>query len=97
VNYEQIINLSSKVGVVTLLVLIIAGGLTGQWVFGWTYKEALAREETWKNLALQATHLADVKAAPPHVVGMAPPSPLPDRATPEQVQARLRDIQQRGQ
>lgn len=56
---NSILSLLDKGGVVGLLVVLFVGGLRKWWVFGWSYTEALAREQEWKTLALTGTKIAE--------------------------------------
>ncbi len=59
VDLAQILNIINNFGVVGLLVLILAGGMRRWWVWGWTYDDIVAERDTWKDLALSGTSLAE--------------------------------------
>lgn len=53
-------------GLVGLLVIILVAGMRGYWVWGWAYKEGIAREkqlreerDEWRDLAIHGVTLAD--------------------------------------
>jgi hypothetical protein len=81
VDYAKLIDLASKVSLAVVLMIIIAGGVTGYWVPGTTYREALDEKNQWRDLALKGTKLAEA-GAPFSVKMMAgPPAPYADELT----------------
>ena len=55
----EVFDLLNRGGVLALLALILLGGHRRWWVFGWAYRETLAREQEWKQLALTGTKIAE--------------------------------------
>lgn len=94
-NYEQLVNVASKLSLATLLIIILVGGYQGLWVYGPTYKQMVAERDEWKSLALKGANVATQAAqrALP-VIGAAPQamSPLPRDARPDDVAARLQVV-----
>lgn len=96
-DYGKLIDIGSKVSLAVVLIVIIYTGSLGMWVFGTQYKEMTADRDTWKQLALQGTKVAQQAARP--VIGAGPTrelTPLPANPTPDDVRYRLRVIQQRS-
>jgi len=65
-DLESGLNLISKLGVVSLLVLIVYGGFKRWWVFSWVYQDLLERHEklredrdNWQQIALRSTNLVE--------------------------------------
>jgi hypothetical protein len=89
---EQIINLTSKVGLATLLILVIIGGSQGYWVYGSTYKDMVADRDVWKELALKATQVAERTTVK---LGVPPLPPLARASSPADVEDRLATLNSR--
>lgn len=90
-DYQKLIDLSTKISLATVLILILVGGWQGVWVFGPTYREAIAERNEWKALALKGARLSE--AGLPHVVStMVPPAPLAPTDL-ENTAARLRRVE----
>jgi hypothetical protein len=72
--FDKIIDYVSKGGVITVLLGILLAGQQGIWVWGTTLTKAETERDTWKQLALQGSRLAEEAATrPTRVIGMAPP------------------------
>lgn len=66
ITLKELVDIISGGGLVGLLVIILVAGMRGYWVWGWAYKEGIAREQRlreerdeWRDLAIQGMTLAD--------------------------------------
>lgn len=59
VDAGMILKILNDGGIIALLVVILVGGVREWWVFGWYYTEMSRERDTWKELALSGTSLAE--------------------------------------
>jgi hypothetical protein len=66
VDLDNILTLISRLGVVSMLVLIVYGGFRRWWVFSWVYQDLLERHEklredrdNWQQIALRSANLVE--------------------------------------
>ncbi len=88
-NFQQILDVSTKLSLAGVLILILVGGYQGLWVYGPTFKAMVADRDEWKQLALQGANLVR-----PRVVAYSagpPAAPLPPTATKSDVRAKLQE------
>lgn len=88
-DYTKLIDIGSKVSLAVVLMVILYGGVTGYWVAGSTYQDVVKERDTWKELALKGTKVAEQAA---HTLITGPQDaqpPLPSNASPAEVNARL--------
>lgn len=91
---EKVMEYINKGGIIAVLVGILATGYQGYWCWGSTLAKTEADRDTWKQLALRGTALAEDTANFPRVIGMTPPAPQAN-ATPADVRSRL-DVIEKG-
>lgn len=65
----QLIDLASRLDVVTLLVLIGIAGARAFWVFGWVYRDQVEQTNYWRSVAERLLNIAETttEALPPIV------------------------------
>lgn len=91
-DYNKLIEYGGRISVGVLLIVILFAGTQGYWVFGSQYREMIEDRNTWKELALKGTRVAE--QATRTTIGRPPnvKNPLPSNPTPADVSARLETL-----
>lgn len=58
-DIKTVIDAINAAGIVGLFIVMLWAGSKKVWVWGWAYREAIAREQEWKDLALTGTKIAE--------------------------------------
>jgi hypothetical protein len=71
VDTGSVVDLVQSGGMVTLLIVILLGGVKKWWVVGWQYQREVDRADKWERLALEGTDLAERGTETAHQIAQA--------------------------
>jgi hypothetical protein len=57
VDLQTILDVVQKTGTIGILLILMWGGYTQKWVFGWVFVQMREDRDRWRDLALRGTEL----------------------------------------